>query len=502
MTNVVGLILETPSNQIAIETIDGRLYSYADLAFLSARYANVLRSRGVGPGDRVVAQIDKSISGMVLYLACLRSGAVYVPLNTAYTPVEVQYFIEDADPRLIVLASDRCGDLVSMIAKSARAVEYLDSDGNGTLADAANAAKDRFTDQISETDDLAAILYTSGTTGRSKGAMITHGNLVSNAQTLKEAWGFNAHDVLLHALPIYHAHGLFVGINMPLMAGAKLLFAPKFEADVIVKHLPRATSMMGVPTFYTRLLEQPELATAAKSIRLFISGSAPLLPQTHAAWSEKTGHSILERYGMTETQMNTSNPYAAARRPGSVGLPLKDIAVRVRDLKKGNILPAGEVGMIEVKGPNVFKGYWRMPDKTRGSFTDDGFFITGDLGIIDRDGYVFIVGRDKDLIITGGFNVYPKEIEIELDSIEGIVESAVVGLPDPDFGESVTAAIVPQAGIELVPDDILSRLRPRLAKFKLPKQIFFVPELPRNAMGKVQKVALREHLVTLGTAVS
>ncbi|HRJ69014.1 MAG TPA: AMP-binding protein, partial [Beijerinckiaceae bacterium] len=347
-------------------------------------------------------------------------------------------------------------------------------------------------------DDLAAILYTSGTTGRSKGAMLSHANLASNSLTLKEYWRFTDRDVLIHALPIYHTHGLFVATNVTLMAGATMLFFARFDPNQIMAAMPRATAMMGVPTFYTRLLQHPGLTKEATGgMRLFVSGSAPLLAETHREWQARTGHAILERYGMTETNMNTSNPYEGDRRAGTVGFPLPDVALRIADPETGAVLKQGEIGMIEVKGPNVFKGYWRMPEKTAAEFRGDGFFITGDLGMIDERGYVSIVGRGKDLVITGGFNVYPKEVEAEIDGMPGVIESAVIGIPHPDFGEGVTAVVVRQKGSALDETEILGRLSERLAKFKQPKRIIFMDDLPRNTMGKVQKAVLREQFKSL-----
>jgi malonyl-CoA/methylmalonyl-CoA synthetase len=347
-------------------------------------------------------------------------------------------------------------------------------------------------------DDLAAILYTSGTTGRSKGAMLSHDNLASNSLTLVDYWRFTDKDVLIHALPIYHTHGLFVASNVTLFARASMIFLPKLDPELIIKLMPRSTVLMGVPTFYTRLLQSPNLTKETTShMRLFISGSAPLLADTHREWSARTGHAVLERYGMTETNMNTSNPYDGERVPGAVGFPLPGVSARVVDPETGKQLAADEIGMIEVKGPNVFKGYWRMPEKTKSEFRDDGFFITGDLGKIDAKGYVHIVGRGKDLVISGGFNVYPKEIESEIDAIDGVVESAVIGLPHADFGEGVTAVVVPQKGAKLDEAAILHALDGRLAKFKMPKRVLFEDDLPRNTMGKVQKNVLRDKYKTL-----
>jgi len=472
---------------IFIRTADGRVMTYGDVLALSARLAQALVGLGVKPGDRVAVQTGKSPEVIALYLACLRAGAVYLPLNTAYTRTEIDYFVGDAEPALFVAAPGGEG-IVSGIA-----VATLGLDGSGTLLEQAASQPGVFDDVARGADDLAAILYTSGTTGRSKGAMLTHGNLASNAQTLVEAWRYSARDVLLHALPIYHIHGLFVATNTTLMAGASMLFLPKLDADEMFRLMPQATVMMGVPTFYTRLLADPRLTRAATvHMRLFVSGSAPLLAETHREWQERTGHAILERYGMTETGMNTSNPYDGARVPGTVGLPLPGVSVRITDPATSRDLPQGEIGMIEVKGPNVFSGYWRMPEKTRAEFRDDGFFITGDLGLIDARGYVSIVGRGKDLVISGGFNVYPKEVEEEIDALPGVVESAVIGVAHADFGEGVTAVLARKKDAALDEKSVILALKERLAAYKLPKRVIFVDDLPRNAMGKVQKALLRE----------
>jgi malonyl-CoA/methylmalonyl-CoA synthetase len=376
----------------------------------------------------------------------------------------------------------------------------MDAKGQGSLIDAASKAPKDFADVPRTDDDLAAILYTSGTTGRSKGAMLTHRNLSSNAETLRDYWRFTAEDVLLHALPIYHTHGLFVASNTLMFAGGAMIFLSKFDADEVMRYLPKATSMMGVPTFYTRLLKHPGLTKAACAhMRLFTSGSAPLLAETHDEFREKTGHAILERYGMTETNMNTSNPYDGDRIAGTVGFPLPGVDVRIADPDSGKVLLQGEIGVIEVKGPNVFPGYWRMPDKTKAEFRADGFFITGDVGKIDERGYVHIVGRAKDLIITGGFNVYPKEVESEIDGLPGVIESAVIGCPHPDFGEGVTAVVVLKKDSIADEKAIIADLEGRLAKFKLPKRVIFVDDLPRNTMGKVQKNVLREQNAKLYT---
>ena len=486
----------------AIQTAVGDVFSYASLIGLSGRMANVLVSRGVKPGDRVAVQVEKSIPALILYLAAVRAGAIYLPLNTAYTLAELDYFIADAEPTLVVCDPARRDGIEQLFGKEGL-VETLDAQGAGSLTDAAAQAPSAFQTVSRRGQDIAAILYTSGTTGRAKGAMLTHSNLVSNAVTLKEAWSFTAKDVLIHALPIYHTHGLFVASNVTFFAGAAMIFLPKFDPDLILQLMSRSTALMGVPTFYVRLLHCVELSeVVTRNMRLFVSGSAPLLAETHREWRARTGHVILERYGMTETNMNTSNPYEGERIAGSVGFPLPGVALRVTDAATGSELAHDEIGMIEIKGPNVFKGYWRKPDKTSAEFSPDGFFITGDLGKIDRRGYVHIVGRGKDLVITGGFNVYPKEVEDEIDAVPGVRESAVIGVPHAEFGEGVTAVVVPSDGVRLDPRVILRTLGERLAKYKIPKQIVFLDELPRNAMGKVQKQVLRTQFADLYLADS
>ena len=473
---------------------DGSTMSYADMLDRSGQIANVLVLDGVEPGDRVAVQVEKTVENFLTYLAVLRAGAVYLPLNTAYTLSELDYFIGDAEPKLVICDPAKRDGLAEIARKRGVAsVETLDGNGQGSVTFAANKAPKDFADVPREDDDLAAILYTSGTTGRSKGAMLTHRNLSSNAQTLVDYWRFTDKDVLLHALPIYHTHGLFVASNTIMMAGGAMIFLPKFDADETMRYLPQATSMMGVPTFYTRLLKHPGLTkTACAHMRLFTSGSAPLLAETHDEFRAKTGYAILERYGMTETNMNTSNPYDGDRIAGTVGFPLPGVDVRIADPDSGAVLKQGDIGVIEVKGPNVFLGYWRMPEKTKAEFRPDGFLITGDVGKIDERGYVHIVGRAKDLIITGGFNVYPKEVETEIDALPGVVESAVVGCPHPDFGEGVTAVVVLQKGANADEKAMIAALEGTLAKFKLPKRVLFVDDLPRNTMGKVQKNVLRE----------
>src|ERR1700739_3016761 len=480
-------------NRLAIETADGQRITYGDLIARAGQTANVLVARGVKPGDRVAAQTEKSGAGLVLYLATVRAGAVYLPLNTAYTLNELEYFITDAEPALVVCDPLKAQGIGAIAAKVGAKVETLDANGKGSLTDAAAKAKPEFATVARADDDLAAILYTSGTTGRSKGAMLTHDNLASNSLSLVDYWRFTDKDMLIHALPIYHTHGLFVASNVTLFARASMIFLPKFDPELIIKLMARATALMGVPTFYARLLQSPALThEATKHMRLFISGSAPLLADTHREWAARTGHAVLERYGMTETNMNTSNPYDGDRVAGAVGLPLPGVSLRVTDPETGRELARDTVGMIEVKGSNVFKGYWRMPEKTKAEFRNDGFFITGDLGKIDGKGYVHILGRGKDLVISGGFNVSPKEIESEIDAMPGVIESAVIGVPHADFGEGVTAVVVCDKNADLSEASVLQALDGRLAKFKMPKRVFVVDELPRNAMGKVQKNILRD----------
>jgi malonyl-CoA/methylmalonyl-CoA synthetase len=477
----------------AMETGD-RFYAYQDLDRQSGRLANALVDLGVRPGDRVAVQVEKSATNLLLYLATVRAGAIYLPLNTAYTLVELAYFVGDAEPALIVCDPAARGGVEGVAG--AALVETLDAAGEGSLANLASAQPEAFETRPRAEDDLAAICYTSGTTGRSKGAMLTHRALASNAATLVGLWRFTPADVLIHALPVYHVHGLFVATNVALMAGASMILQPKFEPGAVIAAMRRATSLMGIPTFYTRLLAHPDLTReAVAGMRLFISGSAPLLAQTHREWTERTGEPILERYGMTETGMNTSNPYDGERVAGTVGFALPDVALRIVDDATGAEVADGEIGGIEVKGPNVCAGYWRNPEKTAEAFRPDGFFVTGDLGQRDARGYVSIVGRDKDLIITGGLNVYPKEVETEIDALPGVVESAVIGLPHADFGEGVTAVVAVgqgDSGRPLTEAAVLAALAPRLARFKQPKRVLFVTDLPRNAMGKVQKARLRE----------
>jgi malonyl-CoA/methylmalonyl-CoA synthetase len=472
----------------------GAVISYADMIARSGQYANALLNLGVAPGDRVAVQADKSAELVLLYLACLRAGAVYLPLNGAYTLAELDYFIADAQPRVLVCAPEKLAALLPLAQRLgvAHVVTLGTGAVPGSLAERADAQDPLCFDVARKADDLAAIVYTSGTTGRSKGAMLTHGNLAANAFALKAGWRFTSADVLLHALPLFHVHGLFIALNVTLAAGASMILLPAFDAGAVLAQLPAATVLMGVPTYYVRLLQQRGLDRAAcAQVRVFLCGSAPLLADTHREWLARTGHSILERYGMTETGVITSNPYGGERMAGTVGFPLPGVSVRVADPDSGAPVPQGCVGMIEVSGPNVFTGYWRKPDKTRAEFRPDGYFVTGDVGRIDERGYLHLVGRGKDLIITGGYNVYPREVEAELDAIAGVVESAVFGVSHPDFGEGVCAAVVTE-GAALSEADVLEPLRERLAGYKCPKRILFIAELPRNAMGKVQKNLLRE----------
>jgi len=473
---------------------DGAVFTYGDLDAWSARFAHALVRLGVQRGDRVAVQVDKSPENLFLYLAVVRCGAVFLPLNTAYQRGEIGYFLEDAEPRVFVCRPETAAEMQGL-ADAAKVPHLLTlgTDGTGSLMDLAAAEPATFDTTPMGADDLAAILYTSGTTGRSKGAMTSHGNLGSNALTLHELWRFRPGDVLLHALPIFHVHGLFVATNTTLLNGTEMLFLSKFEADRVVELLPRATVMMGVPTFYTRLLAHPAFTRdLVGHMRLFISGSAPLLADTHREFSARTGHAILERYGMTEAGMITSNPYDGDRIPGTVGFPLPGVELRVTD-DQGRMLGTDGIGVIEFRGPNLFKGYWKKPEKTAEDMRADGFFITGDVGKVDARGYVHIVGRAKDLIISGGFNVYPKEIETVIDGLDGVVESAVIGLPHPDFGEAVAAVVQKRPGRDDVTEaSIIAAVKGELANFKVPKRVWFVDELPRNQMGKVQKALLRD----------
>jgi malonyl-CoA/methylmalonyl-CoA synthetase len=491
-------------DRCAIEPADGpdtgRFYTWRDLDHASARIANLLVSLDLPPASRVAVQVEKSVEALLLYLGVLRAGHVFLPLNTAYQAAEIEYFIGNAEPAVVV-CSGRHFSWISRLAFQAGTAHVftLNEDRTGTLLDRASFHPDTHTPARKSADDLAAILYTSGTTGRSKGAMLSHGNLLSNALTLKDYWGWRSAeeggDVLIHALPIFHVHGLFVASHGALLNGSKMIWFAKFDPRAVVARLPEATVFMGVPTLYVRLLGEAGLTKeACRRMRLFISGSAPLLIETFEAWRERTGHTILERYGMSETVMLTSNPCRpedGERRGGTVGFPLPGVGLRVRD-EQGRPVPAGEIGGIEVRGPNVFSGYWRMPEKTKEEFTDDGWFKTGDVGKVDAEGYVTIVGRSKDLIITGGYNVYPVEVEGYLNELPGVAESAVIGAPHPDFGEGVIAVVIARPGASLAGADLIAALKNKIAAFKVPKQVFIARELPRNAMGKVQKNLLRE----------
>ncbi|MFC5497734.1 malonyl-CoA synthase [Caenimonas terrae] len=480
----------------AVETADGLVYSWSDLERASAMLANLLQSLGLPAGARIAVQVEKSVEAMLLYLATLRAGYVFLPLNTAYQSAEIEYFVGDAEPSVVVCSGRNFG-WVSKIAFKAgtRHVFTLNEDRTGSLLERAAHHGDRQQVVPRSADDLAAILYTSGTTGRSKGAMLTHGNLLSNARVLKDYWGWQPGDVLIHALPIFHVHGLFVAIHGALINGSKMIWLARFEPKLVIAKMREATVFMGVPTLYVRMLAEPALTReATKTMRLFIAGSAPLLPETFNAWKERTGQAILERYGMSETVMLTSNPYhpeQGERRAGTVGFPLPGVGLRVAG-EDGKELPAGQIGAIQVRGPNVFRGYWRMPEKTREEFTGDGWFKTGDVGKVDERGYVHIVGRSKDLIISGGYNVYPAEIEGYINELPGVAESALVGVPHPDFGEVGVAVVIPKPGASVDGDAVIAQLKSRLANFKIPKRCFVVGELPRNTMGKVQKNLLRE----------
>lgn len=480
-----------------IETPAGDQYSYAHLQQESARLARFLTDKGLKKGDRVAVQVEKSPEVIFLYLACLRAGFVYLPLNTGYTEAECRYFIGDAEPAVVVCDPHSASFFNGCKSEVLRHVFTLDSEGTGSLIEQGREGSVEYDCEQCAADDLAVILYTSGTTGRPKGAMITHGNLAANGLALQEAWQWRQDDVLLHALPIFHIHGLFIACHNVLLGGSKMIFAPRFDTSTIIKLLPKATILMGVPTFYTRLLDDARFTREqCANIRLFISGSAPLLEQTFSDFEQRTGHTILERYGMTETGMNTSNPVDGIRLAGTVGLPLPGVEARIVD--NNNCPVNGEVGVLQVKGPNVFKGYWRMPEKTAEEFTSDGFFITGDLAEYNSNGYIRIVGRNKDMVITGGYNVYPKEVELLLDEVPGVKESAIIGLPHKDFGEAVTAIIVADLTTQLADQaQIISDLKRELASYKIPKKIIVVDELPRNTMGKVQKNILRETYAAL-----
>ena len=480
-----------------LETSDGLYYSWRDLERGSAKIANLFASLNLPVGARIAAQVEKSPEALMLYLATVRAGFVYLPLNTAYRATEMAYFIENASPSVVVCSPKNFGWIAqTAFARGTSHIFTLDEPvqgrNSGSLLSRAVHFGDRFETVHRDCDDLAAILYTSGTTGRSKGAMLSHGNLASNIAVLHDVWQWQKGDVLLHALPLFHIHGLFVAAHGALYNGSKMMFLSKFDSAEVIRYLPRSTIFMGVPTYYVRLLADPAFSReSCTGMRLFVSGSAPLLADTFAQFAQLSGHQILERYGMSETAMLTSNPYIGERKPGTVGPALPGVSVRVVNAE-GVACASGEVGEIQVKGPNVFKGYWHMPEKTAEEFTDDAYFKTGDVGFFDEDLYLSIVGRNKDLIITGGYNVYPKEIEAIIDELPGVLESAVIGVPHPDFGEAVVAVIVPRAEASLSEHAIIQTLKNAIANFKIPKQVYVVTELPRNTMGKVQKNLLRE----------
>ena len=501
MTNHLfdGLFYEADPTAPFAVLPQGRTISYQDVFDSSAQLAQVLIELNVKPGDRVAAQVPKTIEAVFLYLACLRCGATFLPLNTAYTAAELAYFVEDSGAKLLICNPENEQAYQEISTATGCRIETLGASNDlgfadGSMTERAAGRATQIVNVDRDAGDLAAILYTSGTTGRSKGAMLSHDNLLSNAQALVELWQFTRSDVLLHALPIFHTHGLFVAVNTSLLAGSSMIFLPSFNLDAVIEKLPDSSTMMGVPTFYTRLLGDDRFnRDLVAHMRLFVSGSAPLLADTHVEFEQRTGHRVLERYGMTETNMNTSNPFDGERRAGTVGFPLPGVRVRVCEAESGSEVLQGEVGVLEVSGPNVFAGYWNMPEKTAAEFRSDGFFITGDLSRIDEDGYVHIVGRSKDLIISGGLNIYPKEIELAIDEQDGVLESAVVGVPHPDFGEAVVAVVVPSSA-SMDPDAVLAGIGDQLARFKQPKRIHVVEELPRNTMGKVQKNVLRDEL--------
>ena len=472
---------------------DGETISYDAFLRLSGQMANALTAMGLEPGDRLAAQVEKSAEALALYAACVRAGIVFLPLNTAYTVDELTYFVEDSGAKLVVCDPANQNALRPVTDRLGADLHTMGADGAGSLMDSAQAMPVDHASVDRDIEDLAAFLYTSGTTGRSKGAMLTQGNLLSNAKVLADHWRFSSNDCLLHALPIFHTHGLFVATNIALVTGGSMIFLPKFDLDAMIALMPRATAMIGVPTFYTRLLGDPRFdRDLTAHMRLFVSGSAPLLAETHVQFEARTGHRILERYGMTETNMSTSNPYDGERRAGTVGFALPGIDLKITDPATGDTLPRGEIGQIEVRGPNVFKGYWQMPEKTAVELRPDGFFVTGDLARIDTDGYLHIVGRNKDLIISGGYNIYPKEIELVLDAQPGVAESAVIGVPHPDLGETVLGVIVADPGASPNLGAIADAAAAALARYKHPRKLIIINALPRNTMGKVQKNVLRE----------
>ena len=494
LADALTISKSTDSCKRFAELEDGNVVTYAEFFNGARQIASLITSCGIKPGDRVAVMVEKSIAVLQTYLGSVMSGAAFLPLNPAYTDSEVRFFLQDASPSLFICDPAR-QDTLSTSAKSegVRDVLTLDANGSGSLKNRIHYAR-RDCDPVPRSyDDLAAILYTSGTTGRPKGAMLSHSSLVSNAATLKSLWRFTKSDVLLHALPVHHTHGLFVATNVALMAGCSLLYFQKFDAEKIVRALARATVMMGVPTFYTRLLKREEISKSELSnMRLFISGSAPLRTETHREWERRTGHRILERYGMTEANMIASIPYDGPRKPGTVGIPLPGVQTRICDPETGRIVPEGEIGMLEVRGSGMFSGYWNMPDKTRREHREGGFFMTGDLARVDEDSFLAIEGRAKDLIISGGMNIYPKEVEAVIDDVPGILESAVFAAPHEDFGEGVVAAVVADSEVEVTEREIRDHIAANLAKYKHPKHIAFRKFLPRNSMGKVQKAVLRD----------
>ncbi|MFT5135434.1 MAG: malonyl-CoA/methylmalonyl-CoA synthetase [Arenicella sp.] len=485
--------IATQAKECLLITSQDIEYSYADIDQESARLANFLSELGACVGDRISVQVEKSPQAVCLYLACLRAGFVFHPLNPAYQASELDYFLNNAEPSVVICDSEKSDTLRPIVnAANIQHLLTLNPDGSGGLIDDSRFCSTEFDCVVRAADDMAALLYSSGTTGVPKGIMLTHYNLASNAQALVEAWGFSREDRLLHALPIFHVHGLFVGLGCVLMSGASMRWLPSFNSASVVNFLPECTVLMGVPTYYTRLLDEPTFTRkVTNNIRLFVSGSAPLLEETFDQFEQRTGQRILERYGMTETNMNSSNPLAGERRPGTVGPPLPGVDIRIAD-ENNTSLPDGDIGNLQVRGPNVFKGYWKLPEKTAEDFTDDGFFNTGDKGKIDDQGYVYIVGRSKDVVITGGLNVYPKEVELVIDAIKGVKESAVIGVPHADFGEAVVAIVVAESEASVNESSIIAHAKSQLANFKVPKRVVLVNELPRNAMGKVQKNLLRK----------
>ncbi len=475
-----------------IHVPDGQTLTHDAFLRMSAQIAGALSAAGLMAGDRLALQVEKSPQALAVYAACVQKGIIFLPLNTAYTAVELEYFIDNSGAKLVICDPGKEESIAQITARTGAALMTLGADGSGSLMRIASTQSQTTETTPRNGDDLAAFLYTSGTTGRSKGAMLSQNNLLSNAQVLKDYWGFSKDDVLLHALPIFHTHGLFVASNIMLLTGGAMIFMRAFNPDTILAQMPNATTMMGVPTFYTRLLDHTGFTKeVAAHMRLFISGSAPMLSETHEQFEARTGQRILERYGMTETNMNTSNPYEGERKAGTVGFPLPGVELKVCDPGNGAELDQGEIGVLEVRGPNVFQGYWQMPEKTAEELREDGFFITGDLGMIDADGYVQIVGRGKDLIISGGYNIYPKEIELVIDDQPGVKESAVIGVPHPDFGESPVAIVVPEGdGPDIT--QITEACHAALARFKHPREILICDALPRNTMGKVQKNILRD----------